>query len=779
MIILKGATNMQYINTDEPLINAHEDTITSGLNPMQKEAVISADQYILVLAGAGSGKTRVLVHRINWLLSVENCFPNSILAVTFTNKAAQEMKARVAEKCQIDLYKMWVGTFHGLSHKMLRIHHSEANLPEDFIIIDSDDQYKLIRKIAKANNIDEKQFPIKSIQSFINSNKDKAIRANDVQEQDNIEHSIMSRVYKLYEKKLNSENLLDFSELLLRSYELLKNNDDLRLYYQGKFKHILVDEFQDTNPLQYNWIKLLMSSETKLMTVGDDDQSIYTWRGACIENILDIQKDFPDVKVIRLEQNYRSSKNILDAANTLIQNNQSRWGKSLWTEQSKGEPIMLYEGFNATAEAQFIAKNISIQSQKHKIKIDQIGVLYRTNAQSRVIEEALMQAGIPYKIYGGLKFFERAEIKNILSYLRLSANPNDDHALARIVNIPARGIGAKTWEGILEYANNADISLWKSCNTLAPRLPSKAQGGMLKLINNIKNWNNLTSPQNKPDTKFESLGDLAQLILEDTNLIGMYQKETKEQAQNKIENLNEFISACNQFQSAYLSEFKDDIKIPLDQIRQQFLAYAVLDSERPEKQDNEPKVQLMTIHAAKGLEFPIVFCAGLEENLFPAYWNQNDEKQLEEERRLCYVAITRAKMQLILSYAKMRDQYGQTHTQKPSRFIKELSIENMDLISDYAKIKRPRLARQIKNTNNSRSDDMTDPETCVTTEQMFKNQEILDEVPFKAGDRIRHPRFGEGTVNQLFGDEQIKVEVEFDTEGPKTLILKYARLESI
>ena len=685
---------MQEFKTGESLLNTStnntisiEDSITEDLI-LDKKAVKSSHKHTLVLAGAGSGKTKVLVHRIHWLLSIENCFPNAILAVTFTNKAAQEMKTRVAEKCHVNLYKIWIGTFHGLSHKMLRIHHNEANLPEDFIIIDSDDQYKLIRKIAKENNIDEKQFPVKSIQSFINSNKDKAIRANNIENKENIEHTIMSKIYKLYEKKLNKENLLDFSELLLRSFELLKSNNELRLYYQTKFKHILVDEFQDTNPLQYKWLKLLTSSQAKLMTVGDDDQSIYTWRGACIENILDIQKDYPDINVIRLEQNYRSSKNILDAANTLIKNNQSRWGKTLWTEKSDGEPITLYEGFNATAEAKFIANNITRISKKHNLTIDNIGVLYRTNAQSRVIEEALMQESIPYKIYGGLKFFERAEIKNILSYLRLSANPNDDHALARVINTPARGIGAKTWQKVQDHASCADTSLWEACNYLAHKLPSKAQGGMISLINNINKWNDLTNLEQGSDNKINSLDELAQTILEDTNLIGMYQKETKEQAQNKIENLNEFINACNQFQNAFLSELKDSMQASVDQIRKQFLAYAVLDSERPEKNDNTPKVQLMTIHSAKGLEFPVVFCAGLE-NLFPAYWNQHDEKQLEEERRLCYVAITRAKVELILSYAKMRDQYGQSHIQKQSRFINELKIDNMNMVSDYNLIKRP------------------------------------------------------------------------------------------
>ena len=783
-----------------------------SLNQEQLEAVTSPENNILVLAGAGSGKTRVIVHRIQYLISEKNYFPSSILSVTFTNKAAQEMKSRLNSICQIDPRKMWIGTFHGLAHKLLRIHHTEAGLPQDFVIMDSEEQFKLVKKIAKENNIDEKTYPIRSFQNFINSNKDKAIRAQDIDPQDNIEHALMSKVYKIYEQKTISENLVDFSELLLKSYEILKSQENLRLFYQNKFEHILVDEFQDTNPLQYNWLKLLKSESTKIMVVGDDDQSIYTWRGARIENILDLQKDFSDIKVIRLEQNYRSTKNILSAANSLIKNNKNRWGKSLWTDLPKGESITCFEAFNDQAEAKFITDQIQLQVNDNQLNHNDIGILYRTNAQSRVLEEALMKAGVQYSIYGGLKFFDRAEIKNIMAYLRLSNNPNDNQALNRIVNTPARGIGKATWEKIQEHSVYNDLSLWESCNQLVNSLPSRAKNGLLTLINNIKNWNSIPEDY--------SLDELAQIILKDSCLIDLYKKEPKEQAQNKIENLNEFITACAQYQKSYLKdvsenknnsknieiaenseigeigENNENNKILLSNIKNQFLADMILDAdysnsyEQSDKnsKNHQSKVQLMTIHAAKGLEFPVVFCCGLEENLFPAYWNQENQKQLEEERRLCYVAITRAKQKLFLTHAQMRDQYGKTHQQKPSRFIQELNTNEINFIGSRNSIKMPRSRNSNYQTkpqnyysnNTQRKNNMHTNDIYLSTEQMIEDKKILAEGnSFKIGTRVSHPRFGSGTINNVIEDEQTKVEVNFDQQGIKTLILKYARLDII
>lgn len=758
------------------------------LNKEQLEAVQSTDHNTLILAGAGSGKTRVIVHRIQYLISEKNIFPSSILSVTFTNKAASEMKTRLNDMCPIDVRRMWIGTFHGLAHKFLRIHHSEAELPQDFVIMDSEEQYRLIKKIVKENNIDDKLFPIRSFQNFISSHKDKAIRAENLETQDNLEHETMSRVYKIYERHTKSENLVDFSELLLKSYEVLSENEGLRNFYKNKFSHILVDEFQDTNPLQYNWLKLLTSNNTKIMAVGDDDQSIYTWRGARIENILEMQKDYPDIKVIRLEQNYRSTKNILNAANSLIKNNTSRWGKSLWTEAPEGEPIVCYEAFNDQAEARFIADQITKKTQSNEVNFNEIGILYRTNAQSRVIEEALMKAGIQYSIYGGLKFFDRAEIKNIMAYLRLSNNPNDNQALNRVVNMPARGIGKATWDKIQENSIINDLSLWESCNQLLTSLPSRARNGLSNLIQIINNWREL--PENY------SLDELAQLILKDTGLLNFYKKEPKEQAQNKIENLHEFINACAQFQKSYIDENKEikDKEIKLSEIKNEFLAYMVLDADyhnSAEDKNNHLRVQLMTIHAAKGLEFPLVFCCGLEENLFPAYWNQENQKQLEEERRLCYVAITRAQKQLVLSYAQMRDQYGQTHKQRPSRFIQELPINQLNFQGSHNSIKRPAYSSNknwSKNSNQNsnqslnkktRYNAMHTQDTYLSTDQMIKDKRDLEDNAFKTGSRVNHPRFGSGTITHVLEDEQTKVEVNFDQHGTKTLILKYARLELI
>ena len=642
--------------------------ILAGLNAKQREAVTAPLGNLLVLAGAGSGKTRVLVNRIAWLIANHRLEQSSILAVTFTNKAAAEMKIRLSNLLQTSLLGLWVGTFHGLCHRLLRLHDQEANLPPHFQIIDHDDQARIVKRIIRSLNLNEEQWPVKQAQAFINAKKEEGLRAKHVPILPYGPTATLIKIYQAYEQFCQNSSAVDFAELLLRTVELLRNNPRLQKHYHQRFQAILVDEFQDTNTLQYAWIQLLATTQTSVLAVGDDDQSIYGWRGAKIENIHHFMEHFKEPKIIRLEQNYRSTATILAAANALIINNNTRMGKNLWTEADPGVKIKIYPAFNDLEEARFVVESIMKES---KLNADaQIAVLYRSNAQSRILEETLMRAGIAYRIYGGLRFLERAEIKDLLAYWRLIVNPYDDSALERIINFPVRGIGAKTIESMRELAKTKAISWWEAAKILVEsrQLPTRATAALnnfLELINNL-----LINIALLP------LEEQINLVLTASGLHAHFAKFKGEQAESRINNLQELINAAKQFRLEQESTGDEQLLVS-------FLAHAVLGMDLAEGShdlnNNEngatARVNLMTLHAAKGLEFPIVFLVGMEEGIFPARQALDKPGRLEEERRLCYVGITRAMEKLFLTYAEVRRQYGHEEYQCASRFLREVPAE--------------------------------------------------------------------------------------------------------
>jgi len=631
------------------------------LNPEQQKAVTAPFGNILVLAGAGSGKTRVLVHRIAYLIEDKHVSPANILAVTFTNKAAHEMRARLERMLERSyaLQQMWVGTFHGLAHRLLRRHWQEANLPQHFQILDGDDQLRIIKRVHKALNLSDEKWPYRETQWFINNNKDSGLRPHDLASGDNAHSAMQIRIYQLYEETCQNNGLVDFAELLLRSYELLQKNPGILSSYQERFQHILVDEFQDTNSIQYAWIKILAQQQSNIMAVGDDDQSIYSWRGAKIENLLRFGKEHKAVNVIRLEQNYRSTGNILSAANAVILNNSIRMGKNLWTDSGSGETIKRYAAFNEVDEAQFIVDSLRVFANEGNQYKD-IAILYRSNAQSRILEECLLQVQIPYRIYGGLRFFERAEIKDAMAYLRLIANRQDSEAFERVVNTPTRGIGNTTLQVIRDFANQNSISMWESAHILIAekKLTSRANGALMSFLMLIENL----AKQNLE----KSLHELITNILHVTGLRLHFAKDTNQRGEAKLENLDELITAAERF--AGLDNGPDE-DLPL---LNAFLAHAALEAGEMQANEFDDCVQLMTLHAAKGLEFPLVFLSGMEEGLFPHQMSMNDPKGLEEERRLCYVGITRAMKKLYITHASMRRLHGSDNYHRPSRFIKEI-----------------------------------------------------------------------------------------------------------
>jgi len=630
------------------------------LNTAQYQAVTSKLKNLLVLAGAGSGKTRVLVYRIAWLLQNQNITPPNILAVTFTNKAAREMRGRLENILNIPLDNMWVGTFHGLAHRLLRTHWQDAKLPQTFQILDNEDQQKLIKQVQNSLNLDTEKWPIKQSQWFINSNKDEGLRSKHLQNNGVLLTETLRRIYETYEETCQRNGLVDFAELLLRCYELWSQNSLLLDHYRQRFNHILIDEFQDTNAIQYAWIKLLANNESSHLTVvGDDDQSIYSWRGAKVENIHRITQDFPDTKIIRLEQNYRSTGNILTAANEVIVNNANRLGKNLWTSDVTGELITLYTAFNETDEAQFIVNCIN-RHLCNGVAHNKIAILYRSNAQSRVLEEQLIQAEIPYCIYGGVKFFNRAEIKDTLAYLRLIANRNDDTAFERIVNTPSRGIGDTTLNSLRDYAQLNKISLWEAAKQI--ELPSRAANALQKFLQLIDNA--AKEIENLP------LHEQIEHILYCSKLREHFAKDKTEIGLMRLENLDELITAAHQFRSE-----KNENLLAL----QAFLAYAALETNE-DRVTADNSVQLMTIHSAKGLEFPIVFLSGMEGGLFPHYSSLEDHNKLEEERRLCYVGMTRAMRKLYLTYAQIRRLHGSETYRAPSIFLREIPMELIEAI---------------------------------------------------------------------------------------------------
>ncbi len=740
--------------------------LQSLLNEKQKEAVTLPAGHALILAGAGSGKTRVLVHRLVWLLSHYQLSPSRILAVTFTNKAAGEMRQRIAELLQGssgNIRSMWVGTFHGLANRMIRAHADLLGIPEGFQILDSEDQLRMIRRLSKEMEIDEKEYPPRLIQGRISHWKEEGMRAEEVavrvMSQDWDKDRICADVYLAYEKLMRANGALDFSELLLLCYELLSTHAEILAQYQHKFQHILVDEFQDTNSIQYAWLKLLAGGGASVTAVGDDDQSIYGWRGAKVENLARFRRDFEKVKVIRLEQNYRSTQVILHASNALISNNRGRMGKTLWTADKGGEKIAIYAAFNEMDEARFVVgalqkriKNSDLLGTGGGLRLQDHAFLYRSNAQSRVLEEALIQAGLSYRIYGGLRFFERAEIKDTLAYLRLIENPDDNTAFERIINLPVRGIGDQTLGFIREFATRSGTSLWVALGVIVreKRLTPRACGALEKFIHLINELGD--------EIEILSLPLKVQLTLDKTTLRSHYEKEHDERRERRLENLEELITAAKQFEAEPPAEYSGSILSA-------FLSHAALESVEVIDGEVQDAVQLMTMHAAKGLEFPVVFMVGMEEEIFPSPFNKDDPSKLEEERRLCYVGMTRAMQKLYLSYAQIRQLHGESKYHRPSRFLKEIPEECLEYLSLRAKAEQaPRGAASmvIKSQSHGASS--------------VKNPKAA----FNLGDKVQHPIFGRGAVTNYEGEgESLRVQVRFSSGETKWLFALQAKLEKV
>jgi DNA helicase II / ATP-dependent DNA helicase PcrA len=727
--------------------------ILDNLNDEQRKAVASPVPHQLVLAGAGSGKTRVLVHRIAWLIEAEHASPFSILAVTFTNKAAREMRGRIESLLSQSHGGMWVGTFHGLAHRLLRSHWQEAGLVEDFHILDSDDQLRLIKRINRSLHIDEDKWPAKQCQWYINSQKDEGLRAANIDHFEDEYTKTMLQVYAAYEEACNRGGMIDFGEILLRAHELWLKNPQILSHYQKRFQHILVDEFQDTNAIQYAWLRVLCGSENSLMVVGDDDQSIYGWRGARIENIQQFNVDFIDADIIRLEQNYRSTSNILKAANKLIENNQSRLGKSLWTEDGDGEQISLYEAFNEQDEARFVVDRIQDWFNSGNRRTDS-AILYRSNAQSRELEDALLRVGMPYRIYGGHRFYERLEIKNTLAYLRLLVNRDDDTAIERIINVPTRGIGGRTMETVRSVARDDSISLWKACVKCVNDsiLTSRASNAVLAFMELIDSLNDGCDEL--------ELHEKVEHIINNTGLIQHHEKEGGEKARARIENLDELISAAGNFDDTELGE---EFDIKSYAFLSAFLDQAALDAGESQASESDDAVQLMTLHSAKGLEFQLVFLVGLEEGLFPHKMSMDNLTGLEEERRLCYVGITRAQKKLYLSHAESRRMHGDVNLCRPSRFINEIPSELIDEVRLKSSVSRPAFGNTKIGSGVARK----------------MNGEVeVPQTDLSLGQRVVHGKFGEGVVLNYEGQgSSARVQVNFDDVGSKWLVLSYAKLE--
>ena len=723
--------------------------LLNSLNDAQRQAVAAPLGRQLVLAGAGSGKTRVLVHRIAWLIQVEGASPHSVLSVTFTNKAAAEMRQRIEQMLGMSPQGMWVGTFHGLAHRLLRAHWQEAKLPESFQILDSDDQQRLVKRVIRELGLDEQRWPAKQAQWFINGQKDEGLRPKNIQPGGDLFLATMLKIYQAYEDACARTGVIDFAELLLRALDLWRDKPDLLAHYQTRFRHILVDEFQDTNAVQYAWLRFLAKGGESLMVVGDDDQSIYGWRGAKIENIQQFSSDFPDTQLIRLEQNYRSTAGILKAANAVIANNSERLGKELWTEGGDGEPIGLYAAFNEHDEARYVVESIEDALRKDGLKRSEIAILYRSNAQSRVLEEALLREKIPYRIYGGQRFFERAEIKNAMAYLRLIRLRDDDAALERVINVPARGIGEKTVEGLREAARASGTSMWRALQQLVATKAvsgraASALGAFAELIENLA-----AKVQDFP------LHLMTQTVIEQTGLITFHKEEKGEKGQARVENLQVLVSAARAF------EFDDDAVSPLAA----FLDHAALESGDTQAEEFEDSVQLMTLHSAKGLEFPLVFLAGMEEGLFPNGKSAEEAGRMAEERRLAYVGITRARQQLVLSHAETRRIHGSDMYGLPSRFLREIPKALLREIRPKPQVARGASFSQYGAMQSNR----------FTPRD--RGHAALEASPVRLGANVRHPKFGTGFVTDVEGSgPHARVQVNFDEVGSKWLVLAYANL---
>jgi DNA helicase-2/ATP-dependent DNA helicase PcrA len=709
--------------------------ILNPLNEAQREAVTAPLGPVLVLAGAGSGKTRVLTHRIVWVIQAEGASPHGILAVTFTNKAAGEMRGRVEQLLGVPGGGLWIGTFHGLAHRLLRLHWREAKLPQGFQILDSEDQQRLIKKLIRAQNLDEARWVPREVQWFINSNKDEGLRPQHLKDGSDPTRHQLIKLYTEYEAACARAGVVDFAELLLRAFELWRDNPELLAHYRRRFRHVLIDEFQDTNAIQYGWMKLLVGSEGYPFAVGDDDQSIYRWRGARVENLHQFRRDFPTSKLCRLEQNYRSTGAILSAANGLIANNSGRLGKNLWTSGERGDPIRLYAAFNERDEAEFVSHRIR-DWVAHGGQRREIAILYRSNAQSRVFEEAFLSGRIPYKVYGGLRFFERAEIKDALAYLRLVSNRRDDQSFERVVNLPTRGIGAKSLDVVREYAKGAGSSLWEAavaCVGGAASLGPKAavaMNGFLGLIERLAR-----------EVDGLALHEQVDHVLQSSGLIEHYKRDKADRGEARVENLDELVSAARGF----TPEGMEGELPPLEA----FLAHAVLESGEGQADAWEDCVQMMTLHTAKGLEFPMVFLSGMEDGLFPHQRSLNDIDGLEEERRLCYVGMTRAMKQLFLTYAEQRRLHGVDSYAMPSRFIKEVPEEFIEEVRPRIQVARPAVFTRMR------------------------SEELL--MPgMRLGGRVRHGKFGEGVILNVEGNgPTARVQVNFEQQGSKWMMVQY------
>ena len=717
----------------------------SGLNPEQRAAVILPEQSALILAGAGSGKTRVLTTRIAWLISTGQVSPHGILAVTFTNKAAREMLLRLSAMLPINIRGLWMGTFHGLCNRMLRAHHLEAMLPQTFQILDSADQLASIKRLMKALNVDDEKYPPREVQNFISKNKEQGLRAHEVEAFDPYTRRRVE-IFAAYDEQCQREGVVDFSELLLRCYELLTRNQSLREHYQSRFRHILVDEFQDTNRLQYQWLKLLAGQHNALFAVGDDDQSIYAFRGANVGNMQELTRDFHVQNVIKLEQNYRSHGNILDAANALIKNNLSRLGKNLWTSENKGEPLRVYEAPTDAEEARFIAEEAR-QLNREGIHLAEMAVLYRSNAQSRVIEHALVSAGVAYRVYGGLRFFERQEIKHALAYLRLIQNSGDDNALLRIINFPTRGIGARTIEQLQEAARAQNISLWQAAK--------QTSGKVAAFVTLIEMMTGATLELPLPE--------VIDHILLHSGLLAHYQNETgvkQREAQERLENLNELINAATLF----VHENEDDSLTS-------FLTHAALESGESQAEADADALHLMTVHSSKGLEFHTVFMSGLEESLFPHQNSRMADAGVDEERRLMYVAITRARRRLYLSFAQSRMLHGQVNYNLMSSFLRELPEKLLHWIT-------PRIATRNNFSSPAYSTAFAPKPPPINMSGLGAKKCVsVQNSPWHISQEVHHAKFGEGVIIDIEGgDSDMRVQVKFRTAGTKWLALEYAKL---
>lgn len=722
--------------------------LLNGLNERQHEAVTSPLGNTLVLAGAGSGKTKVLVSRIAWLIEQEHISPHCILAVTFTNKAAGEMRSRLNAILNTPTSGLWVGTFHGLCHRLLRRHFKEVHLPEQFHILDSEDQGRMIKRVITALNLDIERWPVKQAQSFINARKDEGLRPQHVKITQFGPGKTLLAIYTAYEEACKVAGVIDFAELLLRTHELLRDNPHVLAHYQERFQAILVDEFQDTNTIQYAWIRLLAGTSASVLVVGDDDQSIYGWRGAKVENIRQFPQDFTGTTIIRLEQNYRSTSTILEAANSLITHNssESRMGKNLWTEGHAGEKIALFSAFNELEEARFISERIQMELSQGA-SADDVAVLYRSNAQSRVIEEALLRAGIAYRIYGGLRYFDRAEIKDCMAYLRMVVNPHDDTAFERVVNFPTRGIGEKTLDSIRTLAKDSNSSLWLAAKSLilSKQLAQRAEAALNVFIEMIE--------QLQIQTLNMDLDQQLSIIIQRSGLHAHFSKIKSDKSESRLDNLQELINAAKQFRY----EQDEDNELPLANA---FLAHASLEAGDMQADEYERSVHLMTLHASKGLEFPVVFLVGMEEGVFPGKQSVEEPGRLEEERRLCYVGMTRAMQKLVLSYAEVRRQYGREEYHRPSRFIRELPKELLAEIRMTTRFKYPV-------SNSFGMSNVSAPST----------QNQVTDLGFKLGQNVCHPKFGSGVILALEGSgAHARVQVKFNEHGVKWLVLAYANL---